>query len=102
METTHSKTGRTKKPAPKIVISSWDKVWESVGRDASLTTIEAMNAEGWKTVGQVMEITSLSGGRIRNMIIEGRFEREKKKVKDNGTVKTLNFVRPIQCKSPHK
>ena len=60
METTHSKTSRTKKPASKIVISSWDKVWESIGKDATLTTIEAMNAEGWKTVGQVIEITSLS------------------------------------------
>ena len=94
METTHSKTSRTKKSAPKIVISSWDKVWESIGKDASLTTIEAMNAEGWKTVGQVMEITSLSGSRIRNMIVEGKFDSEKKKVKDDGTVKTMNFVRP--------
>ena len=94
METTHSKTSRTKKPAPKIVISSWDKVWESIGKDASLTTIEALNAEGWKTVGQVMEITSLSASRIRNMIVEGKFDSEKRKVKDDGTVKTMNFVRP--------
>ena len=94
METTHSKTSRTKKPAPKIVISSWDKVWESIGKDSKLTTIEAMNAEGWKTVGQVMEITSLSSSRIRNMIVEGKFDSEKKKVKDEGTIKTMNFVRP--------
>lgn len=94
METTHSKTGRTKKPAPKIVISSWDKVWESISKDSELTSIEAMNAEGWKTVGQVMEITNLSSSRIRNMIIEGKFDSEKKKVKDCGTVKTMNFVRP--------
>jgi hypothetical protein len=94
METTHSKTSRTKKPAPKIVISSWDKVWESIGKDASLTTIEAMNAEGWKTVDQVTEITGLSNTRIRNMINEQKFDREKKKVRDGGTVKTLNFVRP--------
>jgi hypothetical protein len=94
METTHSKANRTKKPAPKIVISSWDKVWESVGRDASFTTIEAMNAEGWKTVSQVMEITSLSSSRIRNMVCEGKFDREKKRVKDGGTIKTINFVRP--------
>ena len=97
METTHSKTSRTKKPAPKIVISSWDKVWESISKDASLTTIEAMNAEGWKTVDQVTEITGLSNTRIRNMIVEKKFEREKKKVKDGGTVKTLNFIRPKLC-----
>jgi hypothetical protein len=95
METTHSKASRTKKPAPKIVISSWDKVWESVGRDASFTTIEAMNAEGWKTVDQVTKITGLSNTRIRNMIGEGKFDREKKRVKDGGTIKTINFVRPI-------
>ena len=94
METTHSKTRRTKKPAPKIVIPSWDKVWESVGRDAAFTTIEAMNAEGWKTVDQVTKITGLSNTRIRNMIGEERFDRVKKKVKDGGTIKTMNFVRP--------
>jgi hypothetical protein len=53
-----------------------------------------MNAEGWKTVSQVMEITSLSSSRIRNMVCEGKFDREKKRVKDGGTIKTMNFVRP--------
>jgi hypothetical protein len=28
------------------------------------------------------------------MIVEGKFDSEKKKVKDDGTVKTMNFVRP--------
>jgi hypothetical protein len=94
METTHSKTRRTKGSAPKIVVPSWDKVWESIGKESALTTIEAMNAEGWKTVDQVMKITGLSDSRIRNMIGEERFDRVKKKVKDSGTIKTINFVRP--------
>jgi hypothetical protein len=53
-----------------------------------------MNAEGWKTVDQVTKITGLSNTRIRNMIGEERFDRVKKKVKDGGTIKTMNFVRP--------
>jgi len=94
METTHSKTRRTKGSAPKIVVPSWDKVWESIGKESALTTIEAMNAEGWKTVDQVTKITGLSNTRIRNMIGEKRFDRVKKKVKDCGTIKTMNFIRP--------
>jgi hypothetical protein len=94
METTHSKTSRTKSSSPKIVVPSWDKVWESIGKESALTTIEAMNAEGWKTVDQVTKITGLSNTRIRNMIGEEKFERVKKKVKDGGTIKTMNFIRP--------
>jgi predicted transcriptional regulator len=53
-----------------------------------------MNAEGWRTVEQVMETSKLSNARIYNMIREGLFEREKKKVKTGGMIKVLNFVRP--------
>jgi hypothetical protein len=53
-----------------------------------------MNAEGWKTVDQVMKITGLSSSRIRNMISEEKFDRDKKRVRDGGTIKTMNFVRP--------
>jgi gamma-glutamyl:cysteine ligase YbdK (ATP-grasp superfamily) len=94
METTHSKTRRTKGSAPKIIVPSWDDVWESFKDNSEYTTIEAMNADGWKTVDQVMKITGLSNSRIRNMISEEKFDREKKRVKDGGTIKTMNFVRP--------
>jgi AAA15 family ATPase/GTPase len=94
METTHSKTRRAKSSSPKIVIQSWNDVWESFGKDNTLTTIEAMNAEGWKTVDQVIKMTGLSNARIYNLIREEKFEREKKKVKDGGVVKIINFVRP--------
>jgi hypothetical protein len=94
MATHHSKTRRAKSSNDKIVVPSWDEMWESLGRDNIFTTIEAMNAKGWKTVDQVMKITGLSNSRIRNMISEERFDREKKRVRDNGTIKTMNFVRP--------
>jgi gamma-glutamyl:cysteine ligase YbdK (ATP-grasp superfamily) len=94
METAHSKTNRAKKPASKIVVNQWDDVWRSFKDNSEYTTIEAMNADGWKTVDQVMKITGLSNSRIRNMISEEKFDREKKRVKDGGTIKTMNFVRP--------
>jgi hypothetical protein len=94
MATHHSKTRRAKSSNDKIVVPSWDDVWESFKDNSEYTTIEAMNADGWKTVDQVMKITGLSNSRIRNMISEEKFDREKKRVKDGGTIKTMNFVRP--------
>jgi hypothetical protein len=94
METTHSKTRRTKGSSPKIVVPSWDKVWESFKEDHTKTTIEAMNAEGWKTVSQVAEETCLSISRIRGMISENKVESIKKKVDSNGIKREINFIRP--------
>ena len=94
MATHHSKTGRAKSPNDKIVVPSWDDIWSSFKEDNTITTIEAMNVEGWRTVDQVIKVSGLSNSRIYNMIREGKFEREKKKVKDGGTAKMLNFVRP--------
>jgi hypothetical protein len=94
METTHSKTSRAKKPAPKIVVPSWDKIWESFDSHNTKTTVEAMNAEGWKTVDQVIQKTGLSSPRIYNMIREGKFETIKKKVYHAGKTRDLTFVRP--------
>ena len=94
METTHSKTGRAKKPAPKIVVPSWDKVWESFDSHNTKTTVDAMNAEGWKTVDQVIQKTGLSSPRIYNMIREGKFETIKRKVYYSGKTRDLTFVRP--------
>jgi len=53
-----------------------------------------MNAEGWRTVSQVIKATSLSDSRIYNMIREEKFECQKKKVKEDGVTKTINFIRP--------
>jgi hypothetical protein len=94
METTHSKTRRTKSSSPKIVIQSWDRVWKSFDTDNQKTTIEAMNAEGWRTVDQVMQKTGLSSPRIYNMVREGKFETVKKKVFYAGKTRDIKFVRP--------
>ena len=94
METTHSKNRRTKGSPSKIVISSWEDVWDSFSKENALTSIEAMNAEGWRTVSQVIKATGLSDSRIYNMIREEKFECQKKKVKEDGVTKTINFIRP--------
>ena len=94
METTHSKTSRTKKPAPKIVVPSWDEVWDSFTASAKKTTIEAMNAEGWRTVDQVAKETELSRCRINQMANEGKLDRIKKRVWQSGLTREMNFVRP--------
>jgi hypothetical protein len=94
METTHSKTRRTKGSSPKIVIQSWDSVWESFDTDNQKTTIEVMNAEGWRTVDQVMQKVGLSSPRIYNMVREGKFETVKKKVFYAGKTRDIKFVRP--------
>jgi len=94
METTHSKTRRTKGSSPKIVVQSWDKVWESFKEDNTKTTVEAMNAEGWKTVNQVSEETGLSISRINGMVHEKKVENVKKKVYISGKTREINFIRP--------
>ena len=94
METTHSKTSRTKKPAPKIVVESWDSVWASFNADHQKTTIDAMNAEGWKTIEQASKEIGLSRPRINQMANDGILERIKRKISDDGTTREMNFVRP--------
>ena len=94
MATHHSKTGRAKSPNDKIVVPSWDEIWDSFDVRNQKTTIEAMNAEGWRTVDQVIEKTGLSSPRIYNMMREGKFEAVKKKVFHAGKTRDINFVRP--------
>ena len=94
METTHSKTGRAKKPTPKIVVSSWEKIWESFDSRNTKTTVEAMNAEGWRTIDQVARKTRLSSPRVHNLIREGAFESVKKKILHFGKTREMVFVRP--------
>jgi hypothetical protein len=53
-----------------------------------------MNAEGWKTVAQVAEETGLSMSRINGMVFEKKLESVKGKVKRNGFIREINFVRP--------
>lgn len=97
MATHHSKTSRTKGTNAQIVVPSWDKVWDSFYNDNTKTTIEAMNAEGWKTIDQVTSKTGLSSPRIYNMIRDGKFESVKKKIFHTGKTRDINFIRPKIC-----
>jgi hypothetical protein len=94
METTHSKTGRTKKPAPKIVVESWDEVWQSLRDSCALTTVEEMNVEGWKTIEQTSQEISLSRPHINAMANSGKLDRIKRKVLIGGKSREINFIRP--------
>ena len=91
----HSKTSRAKGTNDKIVVPSWDDVWSSFDTDNTKTTVEAMNAEGWRTIDQVIAKTGLSSPRIHNMIREGKFESVKKKIFHAGKTRDIKFVRPI-------
>lgn len=95
METTHSKTGRTKKPTPKIVVDSWDSIWDSFSADHQKTTIEAMNSEGWKTIEQASKEIGLSKPRINQMANDGIIDRIKRKIYYDGITREMNFVRPL-------
>lgn len=94
MATHNSTTKRTKSPNAQIVVPSWDKVWESFDSRNTKTTVEAMNAEGWKTIDQVVRKTQLSSPRVHNLIKEGEFESVKKKVLYFGRTREIVFVRP--------
>ena len=94
MATHHSKTSRAKSPDAQIVVPSWDKVWESFNAANQRTTIEAMNAEGWKTVEQASKESGISRCRLTYMANEGKFERVKRRVFIGEITRELNFIRP--------
>ena len=94
MATHHSKTGRAKSPNDKIVVPSWDEMWDSFKEENTKTTIEAMNAEGWKTLEQAADESGLGRTTIRHMVKAGKMEQIKAKVFFVGAVRNMNFVRP--------
>ena len=94
METTHSKTRRTKGSPSKIVIDSWESVWDSFKEENTRTTIEAMNAEGWKTLEQASLDSGLGRTTIRHLASNGKVERTKVKVFFMGATRDMTFIRP--------
>ena len=94
MATHHSKTGRAKGSNDKIVVPSWDGIWESLNEDRGKSTIESMNADGWKTVVQAAESTGLSRPRVNHMAHEGKLEWTKRRVYSGGKTREMMFVRP--------
>lgn len=94
MATHHSTSRRTKSTNDKIVVPSWDSVWASFNAENQKTTIEDMNAEGWKTSQQVAESTGLSRSYINQLSNCGKFESAKRKVYVGGKTREIVFVRP--------
>lgn len=94
MATHHSKTGRAKSSHDKIVIPSWDSIWDSFKEENTKTTIEAMNAEGWKTIQQAAKESGISRPHINCLANSGKLERVKRKVFLSGLTREVNFVRP--------
>lgn len=96
MATHHSKTGRTKSPNAKIVVPSWDSVWQSFKESNEKTTVEAMNTKGWKTIKQASAESGYAENYINALALRGvKMELQKRKVACiNGSVREMNFVRP--------
>lgn len=94
METTHSKNSRTKKPSPKIVVPSWDNIWESFNSENKKTTIEAMAVDGWKLVSQVAEEIEKSKRTVYDLVSNGKIESIKRKIFFNDKIREMTFVRP--------
>ena len=94
MATHHSKTSRAKGSNAQIVVPSWDSVWESFNAENQKTTIEAMNADGWKTLQQAADDSGLSRPRMNQIANEGKLETIKKKVYYAGKTREFVFVRP--------
>ena len=94
METTHSKTSRTKKPTPKIVVESWGDVWESFKEDHAKTSIEAMEAEGWKLALDAAKEINLSRQAMFDLIARGKVDSIKVKIDYSGKTREMVFVRP--------
>jgi hypothetical protein len=94
MATHHSATRRAKSTNAKIVVPSWDGVWESFNTDNQKTTIKMMNDDGWKTIEQTSRDCGLSRSRVNQLANEGRLDRIKKKIWHGGITREVNFIRP--------
>ncbi len=94
MATHHSKTGRAKSSNDKIVVPSWDSVWQSFKDTNEKTTVEAMRADGWRLVADVAQELGLSKQGIFDQINSRKLDSIKKKVYLEGKTREMRFVRP--------
>lgn len=94
MATCNRTSGRTKSSNAKIVVPSWDSVWESFKAERQKTSIEEMNNDGWKTLQQVADDTGLSRCYVNQMANAGKFESIKRRVFHCGRTRELTFIRP--------
>jgi hypothetical protein len=94
MATHHSTSGRTKGSAPKIVVPSWDSVWDSFKEARTKTTTEDMEAEGWKLAIQAAKEVGLSRQAMFDLISKDMVESTKRKINYSGKTREMVFVRP--------
>lgn len=72
-----------------------EEAWKKFYQDNQKTTIEAMNAEGWKTVEQVSKESGVSKCRLTYMANDGKLERTKRKIFTGNKTREINFIRPL-------
>lgn len=94
METTHSKNCRTKKPAPKIVVESWDDIWRSFKRANKVTTVEEMAKDGWRLALDVAHEIGMSKQGVFDLINSQKLESVKVKIRYSKKLREMTFVRP--------
>lgn len=94
MATHHSKTRRAESTDAKIVVPSWDSVWDSFREARNKTTTEAMEAEGWKLAIQAAKEIGLSRQAMFDLISNNKVESTKRKINYSGKTREMVFVRP--------
>jgi hypothetical protein len=94
MATHHSKTGRAKGTDDKIVVPSWDSIWQSFKATNEKTTVEAMRSDGWRLVADVAQELGLSKQGVFDQINSNKLDSIKKKVYLEGKTREMRFVRP--------
>lgn len=75
-------------------MNSWGDVWESFKEDHSKTSIESMEAEGWKTAINAAKEVGLSRQSMFDLIARGRVDSIKVKIDYSGKTREMTFVRP--------
>jgi hypothetical protein len=92
MATHRSSTRRTKGKSNQIVVGSWDDAWSRESSQA--TTIESMNADGWKTIRQASEAMGINASTIGSRVRNGYFDTIQKRALSGGCHRMVNFIRP--------
>jgi hypothetical protein len=94
MATHHSTTKRPKSTNAQIVVPPWDSVWQSFKEANEKTTVEAMEAKGWKLLVNVAEEIGASRQAIHDLITAGKMEKIKERIQFSGKTREMVFVRP--------
>jgi hypothetical protein len=94
MATHYSKTRGAKGSNDKIVVPSWDSVWDSFKEARTKATIEDMEADGWKLAILAAKEVGLSRQAMFDLISKDMVESTKKKIDYSGKTREMVFVRP--------